>query len=46
MIEALRNRGFIVQERTKANKLSSAFLQRYNNLPADYMKFLNEQKIL
>lgn len=46
MIEALRNRGFIVQERTKANKLSSTFLQRYNNLPADYMKFLNEFQLI
>lgn len=46
MIEALRNRGFIVQERTKANKLSSAFLQRYNNLPTDYMRFLEEFQLV
>ena len=46
MIEALRNRGFVVQERTEANELSSDFLQRYNNLPADYLKFLNEFQLI
>lgn len=46
MIEALRNRGFVVQERTEANELSSDFLQRYNNLPTDYLKFLNEFQLI
>lgn len=46
MIEALRNRGFVVQERKEANELSSDFLQRYNNLPTDYLKFLNEFQLI
>ena len=46
MIEALRNRGFVVQERTEANELSSDFLQRYNTLPTDYLKFLNEFQLI
>lgn len=46
MIETLENKGFVVQERTEANELSSDFLQRYNNLPANYLKFLNEFQLI
>lgn len=46
MIEAFKNRGFVVEERTEANELSSDFLQRYNNLPADYLKFLDEFQLI
>lgn len=46
MIETLRNGGFVVKERTEANELSSAFLQRYNNLPADYLKFLDKFQLI
>jgi len=46
MIEALKNRGFVVQERTETNELSSDFLQRYNNLPADYLKFLDKFQLI
>lgn len=46
MIETLRNRGFVVQERTEANELSSDFLQRYNNLPSDYLKFLDKFQLI
>ena len=46
MIEKLRNREFIIKERTNTNKLSSTFLQRYNNLPTDYLEFLNEFQLI
>ena len=46
MIEALKNRGFVVQERTETNELSSDFLQRYNNQPADYLKFLDKFQLI
>lgn len=46
MIEALSNRGFVVQERTETNELSSDFLQRYNNLPTDYLKFLDKFQLI
>lgn len=46
MIEVLQNRGFVIKRRTKIKKLSPFFLQRYSNLPADYLKFLNEFQLI
>ena len=46
MIEALQNIGFVVKRRTEIKELSPFFLQRYSNLPADYLKFLNEFQLI
>ncbi|WP_285815477.1 SMI1/KNR4 family protein [Phocaeicola sartorii] len=46
MIEALKNIGFIVQERLERKELSSDFLNRYSNLPADYLEFLQRFQII
>lgn len=46
MIEVLQNRGFVVKRRTGIKTLSPFFLQRYSNLPADYLKFLNEFRLI
>lgn len=42
MIEALKNIGFIVTERLERKELSSDFRNRYSNLPADYLEFLQQ----
>lgn len=42
MIEALKNKGFIVTERLERKELNSDFLNRYSNLPADYLEFLQQ----
>lgn len=42
MIEALKNIGFIVTERLERKELNSDFLNRYSNLPADYLEFLQQ----
>lgn len=46
MIEKLSNGEFIIEERTNTNKLSSTFLQRYNNIPTDYLDFLNAFQLI
>lgn len=42
MIEALKKIGFIVTERLERKELNSDFLNRYSNLPADYLEFLQQ----
>lgn len=42
MIEAIKNIGFIVTERLERKELSSDFRNRYSNLPADYLEFLQQ----
>lgn len=46
MIEALKNTGFIVTERLERKELSSDFLNRYSNIPADYKEFLQQFQII
>lgn len=46
MIEGLKNRGFIVTERLGRKELNSDFLNRYSNLPADYLEFLQRFQII
>ena len=46
MIEALKNIGFTVAERLGRNELSSNFLNRYPNLPADYQEFLQQFQVI
>lgn len=42
MIEALKNIGFIITERLERKELNPDFLNRYSNLPADYLEFLQQ----
>ena len=46
MIEELKNRGFVVTERLGRKELNSDFLNRYSNLPADYLEFLQRFQII
>ena len=46
MIEALKKIGFIVTERLERKELSSDFLNRYSDLPADYLEFLQQFQII
>lgn len=45
-VDALKNSGFVVTKREVATTLSPEFLQRYGNLPADYLQFLQEFSLL
>ena len=46
MIEALKKIGFIVTERLERKELSPDFLNRYSNLPADYLEFLQQFQVI
>lgn len=46
MVEALKRIGFIVTERLERKELSPDFLNRYSNLPADYLEFLQQFQVI
>ncbi|WP_349854661.1 SMI1/KNR4 family protein [Bacteroides cellulosilyticus] len=46
MIEKLQGLQFKIELRTIRKELSQAFIQRYPNLPADYLAFLQEYTLI